>query len=74
VKLESVTVQGAQMPLTAGSTRARFAGDSPGLRQTTRLGSFLSPAIRNGVFEFRKIKADFVIPSGLESDWVTVAP
>jgi len=80
VMLEAVTVRGQIEPLAATTLPELKPGPGPaletsGLHQRIPLGSFDSLSnSRRGVFEFRKVRADYVIPAGLQSDWVTVVP
>ena len=83
VKLESVTVGGKLVPLVATKTSAdeplvaREAGQRGPheLRQRIPLGSFSSLVNSSlGLFEFRNVKPNFVIKSGLESTWTTAEP
>ena len=79
VKLETVIVRGTPVPFRAKRgedpvVNARAPG-SRGLRQRIPLGSFRSMENASlGVFEFRNVKPDFVIKSGLESSWTTAEP
>ena len=83
VKLETVSVGGKLVPLVAIKTSvdepavAREAGrrGPHELRQRIPLGSFLSLVNSSlGLFEFRNVKPNFVIKSGLESTWTTAEP
>jgi hypothetical protein len=79
VKLETVSVNGTPVPFKAtmdwvhqGSVEAPNKGR--GLQQRLQLGSLDSLADPNmGVLEFRNVRPNFVVKSGLESDWITVA-
>jgi hypothetical protein len=79
VKLETVSVRGTAVPLDAKRpeepvVNARAPG-TRGLRQRIPLGSFRSMNNAGlGLFEFRNVKPDFVIKSGLESTWTTAEP
>ncbi len=76
VKLETVTVAGQPRPLTASKSSGskRFEVE-PGQLRRINLGP-LTPATdrTSGAFEFRNAGDDYVIKSGLESDWTTLAP
>jgi len=75
VKLEAVEMGGRTVPLAAERISRTAPFDPPrsqGLRRRIPLGTFamLSNA-KLGLFEFHNVKPNFVIKSGLESDWVT---
>jgi hypothetical protein len=81
VKLEAVEVGGRTVPLAAAKASQVEplnhipASRSQGLRQRVPLGTFASLAnSKLGLFEFRNVKPNFVIKSGLESTWTTVEP
>jgi hypothetical protein len=77
VKLETVEVNGTPQPISAEPFRpgVRFARDNKGLSRRVELGSLDNledPAA--DVFDFRDVKANFLIKEGLESNWVTTKP
>jgi hypothetical protein len=79
VKLETVNVGGTLVPLAAkraSEPLPRMTNrTASGLRQRIPLGSFSS--LLNSsleVFEFKNAKPNFVIKSGLESEWTTAQP
>jgi hypothetical protein len=78
VKLETVSLGGAFLPFTAGMNRAPQQAVPLGshvLQQRIQLGSLDTLADPNiGVFDFRDVKPNFVVKSGLESNWMTAAP
>lgn len=80
VILESVMLRGEEVPFTATTQMEVKPGsgsvlEAPGLQRRVPIGSFRSLTNpKSGVFEFRKVQGDYVIPSGLKSDWVTAAP
>jgi len=80
VTLESAMARGEQVPLAATTLLELKPGsgsvlEAPGLRRRVPLGSFRSLTNpKSGVFEFRRVGQDYVIPSGLKSDWVTIPP
>jgi hypothetical protein len=75
VKLETVNVGGLPHSFRATTNSVPqplvdVALSGSLLRQRMELGS-LSADPNIGVFEFRDVKADFVVKSGLESNWMT---
>jgi hypothetical protein len=79
VKLETVKVGGTLVPLTAAWAAEPLprvtTRSASGLRRRIPLGSFSSLLNSSlGVFEFKNAKPNFVIKSGLESDWTTAKP
>jgi len=76
VKLETVNVGGLPHSLaaTVNSMGGRFEKGT-GLERRVPLGSFDTLADPGGgAFEFRDVKPDFVVRSGLESTWTTTRP
>ena len=77
VKLESVVVGGTSRPFraTKDSGARRFAKSAGRLSQRVDLGPLNISQDRDvGVFEFRDAAPNYVIKSGLESNWLTLAP
>ncbi len=76
LKLETVTMGGTLHPFAATMNSAAPGFEKAnGLQRSVPLGSFdtlTDPG--TGVFEFPNATANFVIRSGLESAWVTIAP
>jgi hypothetical protein len=76
VKLETVNVGGAPHSFHAAMNLIgqRFEKGT-GLQRSVALGSFDALTDSGaGMFEFRDVKPDFVVKSGLESAWVTALP
>jgi hypothetical protein len=73
VKLESVSLDGTPHPLTAtglDGARVEHLGEFAS-QQRVPLGSWATLSDPNiAIFEFGNAPADFVIRSGLESDWI----
>jgi hypothetical protein len=76
VKLETVNVGGTPHSLHATmSSRGQRFEKGTGLERRVQLGSFDTLAdLGGGLFEFRDAKPNFVVRSGLESNWMTAGP
>jgi hypothetical protein len=79
VKLESVNVGGMPQPFTAIMSWAPLPRtvslSGSWLQERTPLGSLdalSDPSV--GIFDFRDVKPNFVVKSGLESNWTTAEP
>ena len=89
VKLETVNMGGTPRPLTATMNwvpqplgdatvpHSAMLGTTSGpvLRRRMPIGSLDTQADPNiGIFDFRDVKSNFVVKSGLESNWKTAGP
>ncbi len=77
VKLESVVVGGISRPLkaTPDSGARRFAKGSSRLTQRVDRGPLNTTQDHDGgIFEFQDTPPNFVIKSGLASNWVKLGP
>jgi hypothetical protein len=77
VKLETLDTGGAPRPFAAAppSPGPRSKKSAGVLSQRVELGSLNTLDDRSvGVFEFRDVVPNYVVKSGLESNWITTAP
>jgi hypothetical protein len=77
VKLETLDIGGSPRPFAASLTSfgSRFQKSAGFLSRRVELGSLDTLGDRTvGMFEFRDVKPNYVVGSGLESTWVTVTP
>jgi hypothetical protein len=71
-RLDTSVASGTKIPLDGAPNAA--VGSNRTLQRRIQVGSFdalADPAV--GVFEFRDARPSFVVPSGLESNWMTEA-
>ena len=77
LRLESVTLREGQRPVFAKLTVATDGSRSPPGKLQTRpmeLGQLNAMGRNQWFLRFERVADDYVIESGLASNWVTVAP